>query len=244
MVVAGEDVLDPEPEEAARAARDRCVRADLEARRPRLGGERELPGAARPLDLREGVHVRAERIGQVVADLERAHGAAAGEIDHDGDAERRDRGRDELRRSRRAFGAVVRQPDLPANRAGERLPRRRAAWRQREPRGVRQRQAVADRGTADDDARERGSRAFVRADRTPADQRHGGERDGADASHRDGNTPSATARHASPTKRDISTISGRPSIAMYCSMSSGLRPPNRARITGPESACSAIESAG
>ena len=113
MVVAGEDVLDAELEEACLRATGRAS-PDRDSCLARLGGEGQLSRLAVGLDLCQRVVVGSEDIEDIVLHDEIPHRAPAREVElHREAGGVEGRGHD-LARTRLATGAVGAKYDLPA----------------------------------------------------------------------------------------------------------------------------------
>ena len=211
MIVAGQDVLDAEQHEAARRAHEVLAPTDREARLAGVGREGELLGAARRLDLGQGVMVGAEHVEDVVLDDQLAHRAPAGEVDEHREAGGVGGRGQELARPRLAANTIRLEDDLRSDDSEQLLAVHRAAGA-REAKGLgqvgrqrrdRQGQAVAHGAPAHRDGGVAGRPPAV----GPRRGRRGDERDAEpDAPEHPAHCLEAsrsTSSHSCPTNRDI-----------------------------------------
>src|SRR6266403_485283 len=89
--------------------------AELEARLARVRGKRELLGATRGVDLRQGVVVGAEHVENVVLDDELPHHAPAREVDEHREARGVVGRGEDLARARLTTGTLGAENDLRAD---------------------------------------------------------------------------------------------------------------------------------
>src|SRR5215468_8252323 len=113
MVIAGENVLDAELEEACPCASSPAS-ADRDSGHARIGGEGQLPRLAVGLDLGQCVVVDSKDIEDIVLHDEILHGAPAREVEMHREAGSVKACGHDLARTRLAAGAVGSEHDLPA----------------------------------------------------------------------------------------------------------------------------------
>ncbi len=121
MVVAGEDVLDAELEEACLRATGRAS-PNRNSGLARLGGEGQLPRLAVGFDLCQRVVVGSEDIEDIVLHDEIPHRAPAREVELHREAWGVEGRGHDLPRTRLAAGTVGAEDDVPAQHVEELVP--------------------------------------------------------------------------------------------------------------------------
>ena len=136
MVIAGENVLDAELEEARLRATGPAG-AHRDSGHARIGGEGQLPRLAIGLDLRQRVVVDSEDVEDIVLHDELPHPAPAREVEMHRETGGIEGRWYQLARTRLAANAVGAEHDLPAQQVEEPVTTLRAALL-REPERLRQ----------------------------------------------------------------------------------------------------------